>query len=98
MAKLHRDPPPVRPDPDPPARDVRDAGSLVEAEVEQFEREARRIAAGGWKRGLIGFAIGALAGVAAALMLPRDEGPRRRLGPADRPVPYPVDDDGTAAT
>lgn len=80
MSDLEREPPPVAPDPDPPARRVTDAGSLLEAEVEQFEHEARRIAAGGWKRGVIGFAIGALAGVAAALVLPRDEGPRRRFG------------------
>lgn len=62
---------------------------VLEAEVEHFEHEVRRIAAGGWKRALIGLAIGAVAGVAAALVMPRDEGPRRRLGPADRPLPYP---------
>lgn len=80
----HRDQPPVTPDPDPPAaRDVEDAASLLEAEVEQFEHEARRVAAGGWRRGLIGFVLGALAGLAAALVMPREEGPRRGAGPFD---------------
>lgn len=82
MSDAHR--PPVTPDPDPPAEgDVRDAESLLEAEVEQFEHEARRIAAGGWKRGAIGFLIGAIAGLAAALAMPREEGPRRGTGPFD---------------
>ena len=67
--------------------------SLLEAEVEQFEHEARRIAAGGWKRGLIGFLIGVAAGLLAALVLPRDEGPRRHLiEPGRRPLPYADDD------
>ena len=61
---------------------------VIEAEVEHFEHEVRRIAAGGWKRALVGLLIGALAGIAAALVLPRDEGPRRRIGPADRPLPF----------
>lgn len=82
MSDAHQ--PPVTPDPDPPAqREVRDAESLLEAEREQFEHEARRIAAGGWKRGVIGFLIGALAGLAAALVMPREEGPRRGTGPFD---------------
>lgn len=81
MSDAHR--PPVTPDPDPPASEVRDAESLLEAEVEQFEHEARRIAAGGWKRGVIGFLIGALAGLGAALVMPREEGPRRGTGPFD---------------
>jgi hypothetical protein len=63
--------------------------SLLEAEVEQFEHEARRIAAGGWKRGVIGFLIGVAAGLLAALVLPRDEGPRRHLtDPSRRPLPF----------
>lgn len=62
---------------------------VLEAEVEQFEHEARRIAAGGWRRALIGVAIGVVAGLAAALVLPRDDGPRRRITPLDRPLPYP---------
>lgn len=63
---------------------------VLEAEVEQFEHEARRIAAGGWRRALIGLAIGAAAGVAAALVLPRDEGPHRTRH-IDRPTPFPED-------
>lgn len=39
--------------------------------------QQRHVAAGGWRRALIGFALGALAGLAVALVLPRDEGPRR---------------------
>ena len=62
---------------------------LLDAEVQQFEHEARRIAAGGWRRAVVGFALGAVAGVATALVLPRDEGPRRRLRPSDRPDPIP---------
>lgn len=82
MSDAHR--PPVTPDIDPPAeREVRDAETFLEAEVEQFGHEARRIAAGGWKRGVIGFLIGALAGLAAALVMPREEGPRRGTGPFD---------------
>lgn len=64
---------------------------VLEAEVEQFEHEARRIAAGGWRRALIGFLIGAAAGVAAALVLPRDEGPRRTVTRGDRPLPFGED-------
>jgi len=62
--------------------------SLLEAEVEQFEHEARRIAAGGWRRGVIGVLIGIAAGLLAALVMPRDEGPRRRFSLADRPSPF----------
>ncbi len=65
---------------------------LLEAEVQQFEHEARRIAAGGVRRAVIGFLLGAVAGLAAALVMPRDEGPRRRLGPGDRPEPRPAPD------
>ncbi len=64
---------------------------VLEAEVEQFEHEARRIAAGGWRRAAIGFLIGAAAGLAAALVLPRDEGPRRQVTRDDRPLPFPED-------
>ena len=37
----------------------------------------RPIAPGGWKRVLIGFAVGLAAGALIALVLPRDDGPRR---------------------
>lgn len=42
------------------------------------ERAARPVAVGGWRRALIAFAVGAVAGVLLALVLPRDDGPRRR--------------------
>lgn len=38
---------------------------------------ARPVAPGGWKRVLIGFAVGLAAGALIALVLPRDDGPRR---------------------
>ncbi|MBW3657115.1 MAG: hypothetical protein KY457_00645 [Actinobacteria bacterium] len=63
---------------------------VLEAEVEHFEHEARRIAAGGWRRAVIGVAIGAAAGLAAALVLPRDEGPRRTRD-LERPTPFSAD-------
>jgi hypothetical protein len=53
---------------------------VLEAEVEQFEHEARRIAAGGWRRAVIGIAIGAAAGLAAAWVLPDEPGRRRTEG------------------
>lgn len=37
----------------------------------------RPVAPGGWKRVLIGFAIGLAAGALVALVLPRSDGPRR---------------------
>ncbi len=37
----------------------------------------RVVAPGGWRRALIAFGLGALAGAVAALVAPRDEGPRR---------------------
>jgi hypothetical protein len=65
--------------------------TVLEAEAAQFEEEARRIAAGGWQRAAIGFLMGVAAGLLAALVMPRDEGPRRSVRPADRPDPF--DDD-----
>lgn len=65
--------------------------SVLEAEIEHFEHEARRIAAGGWRRALIGFGVGIAAGIAAALVLPRDEGPRRRTGRERAAPPLPSD-------
>lgn len=37
----------------------------------------RPVAPGGWKRIVIGFAVGLAAGAVIALVLPRDDGPRR---------------------
>lgn len=51
--------------------------TVLEAEREHFTQEARRIAAGGWQRALVGFGIGVAAGLVAALVTPRDDGPRR---------------------
>jgi hypothetical protein len=48
----------------------------------------RHLAAGGWRRAAVGFAVGALAGVVVALVVPRDEGPRRTVRPSDRPEPF----------
>ena len=45
---------------------------LLEAEVESFEEGARRMAAGGWRRALIGIAVGCAAGIAAALAMDDD--------------------------
>ena len=42
--------------------------------------DARQVVPGGWKRVLLGFAIGAAAGAAIGLVLPRDDGPHRRRG------------------
>lgn len=81
-ARLHPESPTGR------TRAVERDESLLEAEVEQFEHEARRIAAGGWQRGVIGFLIGVAAGLLAALVMPRDEGPRRRVQPHERPRPF----------
>lgn len=39
----------------------------------------RMVAPGGWRRALIGFALGVAVGAVAALVAPRDEGPRRTL-------------------
>lgn len=63
-------------------RDGGDEGGhpVIEAELDQFAHEARRMAAGGWKRAAIGFALGATAGLLAALVLPREDGPRRTVG------------------
>lgn len=39
---------------------------------------ARRVAPGGIRRLVVGFACGVAAGALVALVLPRDDGPRRR--------------------
>lgn len=41
---------------------------------------ARQVVPGGWKRVLLGFAIGAAVGAAIGLVLPRDDGPHRARG------------------
>jgi hypothetical protein len=59
------------------------------------EREAevarRPVAAGGWRRAVLGLAVGAVAGALVALVLPREEGPRRTVTAADRPRPLGED-------
>jgi hypothetical protein len=55
----------------------------------QVDPTGRHVAAGGWRRALVGLAVGAAAGVLVALVVPRDEGPRRTVRPADRPEPFP---------
>lgn len=55
------------------------------------EVERRHVAKGGWPRALIGFGLGAAAGLLAALVMPRDEGPKRSIAPSDRPEPFPED-------
>lgn len=40
--------------------------------VEPVSSPARRIAPGGWRRGLVGVALGLVAGAAAALVVRRD--------------------------
>lgn len=41
---------------------------------------ARQVVPGGWKRVLLGFAIGAAVGAAIGLVLPREDGPHRAQG------------------
>jgi hypothetical protein len=49
--------------------------------------EGRHVAPGGWRRVLVGFLVGLLAGAVVALVLPRDDGPRRRDLRATLPPP-----------
>lgn len=82
------------------------ADGLVEVrEVVPGEAEVDRyIAPGGWRRALLGLLIGLLAGALVALLLPRDDGPRRRdlraAGLPDAPVGTlpPVDTSDPAAS
>jgi hypothetical protein len=37
---------------------------------------------------VVGLLVGAAAGALVALVVPRDEGPRRTVRPADRPEPF----------
>ncbi len=62
------------PGPELPAGEQGGEESLLEAEVHRFEHEARRLAAGGWRRALIGLALGAALGLAVLPGLPRDRG------------------------
>jgi len=68
------------------------------------EELPRHVAPGGLRRMVIGFACGLVAGAIIALVLPRDDGPRRRSlsfdtapDPALDPAPDPVLDPGTGA-
>jgi hypothetical protein len=54
--------------------------------------EGRWVAPGGWQRAAVGFALGVAAGAAAGLLLPRDEGPRRRRDLHERPEPFDTSD------
>jgi hypothetical protein len=69
-----------------PRSDV-DVGHLAAAMDERVDvREVvpgeavadRYVAPGGWRRAVLGFLIGLAAGGVVALLLPRDDGPRRR--------------------
>jgi hypothetical protein len=53
-----------------------------------LEPAARHVAAGGWRRAVVGLLVGAAAGALVALVVPREEGPRRTVRPADRPAPF----------
>jgi hypothetical protein len=52
------------------------------------EPATRHVAAGGWRRAVVGLVVGAIAGAAVALVVPRDGGPRRTVRPSDRPQPF----------
>jgi hypothetical protein len=52
------------------------------------EPATRHVAAGGWRRAVVGLVVGAIAGAAVALVVPRDDGPRRTVRPSDRPQPF----------
>jgi hypothetical protein len=53
-----------------------------------LEPAIRHVAAGGWRRAVVGLFVGAAAGALVALVVPRDDGPRRTVRPADRPQPF----------
>lgn len=57
---------------------VGEGGAAVDQPGEQGSQAPRHVAAGGWRRALVGLAVGLVAGAAIALVLPRDDGPRRR--------------------
>ena len=63
------------------AQVMREAGDVAD-EVQ------RCVAPGGVRRAVTGFLLGAAAGALVALVLPRDEGPRRSVLPDHRPTPY----------
>jgi hypothetical protein len=59
----------------------------------------RYVAPGGWRRALVGFLIGLLGGTIVALLLPRDDGPRRRdLRANGLPAVAPTDPGGVQVT
>lgn len=72
---------------------MRHASEEREPEAASLEPgPTRYVAPGGWRRALIGFLVGLLAGALVALLLPRDEGPRRRDLSATRPpTPDPLE-------
>lgn len=47
----------------------------------------RPVAAGGWRRIVLGLLLGFLVGALIALVLPRDDGPRRSRSSAPRQLP-----------
>jgi hypothetical protein len=53
-----------------------------------LEPATRHVAAGGWRRAVVGLLVGAAAGALVALVVPRDDAPRRTVRPADRPRPF----------
>ena len=55
------------------------------------EELPRHVAPGGLRRMVIGFACGLAAGAIIALVLPRDDGPRRRSLSFDAPLDAPPD-------
>jgi hypothetical protein len=54
----------------------------------ELEPASRHVAAGGWRRAVVGLVVGAVAGALVGLVVPRDQGPRRTVRPSDRPQPY----------
>jgi hypothetical protein len=60
---------------DAPVTQASDGPAAGDAEV--VGDPARHVAAGGWRRALVGLVLGILAGAAIGLLVPRDEERRR---------------------